>query len=60
MFWQKDLGTKAAHKMLVKLTPGNALKGQTLYRFCPFVSHEEKKMFYIFDYWLPLTTMEEI
>jgi nucleoside recognition membrane protein YjiH len=30
MFWQKDLGTKAAHKMLVKLTPGNALQGQTL------------------------------
>ena len=21
IFWQKDLGTKAAHKMLVKLTP---------------------------------------
>ncbi len=21
MFWQKDFGTKAAHKMLVKLTP---------------------------------------
>jgi hypothetical protein len=21
-FWQKDFGTKAAHKMLVKLTPG--------------------------------------
>jgi len=23
IFWQKDFGTKAAHKMLVKLTPGN-------------------------------------
>ncbi len=23
IFWQKDLGTKAAHKMLVKLTPGH-------------------------------------
>jgi hypothetical protein len=22
IFWQKDLGAKAAHKMLVKLTPG--------------------------------------
>jgi hypothetical protein len=22
IFWRKDLGTKAAHKMLVKLTPG--------------------------------------
>jgi len=24
-FWQKDFGAKAAHKMLVKLTPGLAL-----------------------------------
>jgi hypothetical protein len=23
IFWQKDFGTKAAHKMLVKLTPGH-------------------------------------
>ncbi len=23
-FWRKDFGTKAAHKMLVKLTPGEA------------------------------------
>ena len=22
IFWRKDFGTKAAHKMLVKLTPG--------------------------------------
>jgi len=22
IFWQKDFGTKAAHNMLVKLTPG--------------------------------------
>ncbi len=22
IFWQKDFGTKAAHKMLVQLTPG--------------------------------------
>jgi hypothetical protein len=22
IFWQKDFGTKAAHKMMVKLTPG--------------------------------------
>jgi hypothetical protein len=22
-FWQKDFGAKAAHKMLVKLTPGS-------------------------------------
>jgi hypothetical protein len=27
IFWQKDFGAKAAHKMLVKLTPGpNAIK----------------------------------
>ncbi len=25
IFWQKDFGTKAAHKMLVKLTPGDKL-----------------------------------
>ncbi len=24
-FWQKDFGAKAAHKMLVKLTPGDSL-----------------------------------
>jgi hypothetical protein len=24
IFWQKDFGAKAAHKMLVKLTPGEA------------------------------------
>ncbi len=29
IFWRKDFGTKAAHKMLVKLTPG--LKGGQLY-----------------------------
>jgi hypothetical protein len=23
IFWQKDFGAKAAHKMLVKLTPGS-------------------------------------
>jgi hypothetical protein len=26
IFWQKDFGAKAAHKMLVKLTPGPHLK----------------------------------
>jgi len=25
IFWQKDFGAKAAHKMLVKLTPGSSL-----------------------------------
>jgi hypothetical protein len=27
-FWRKDFGTKAAHKMLVKLTPGAIIKAQ--------------------------------
>jgi hypothetical protein len=26
IFWQKDFGAKAAHKMLVKLTPGKSYK----------------------------------
>jgi hypothetical protein len=26
IFWQKDFGTKAAHKMLVKLTPDSNLR----------------------------------
>ncbi len=30
IFWQKDFGTKAAHKMLVKLTPGGR-NGQLIY-----------------------------
>jgi hypothetical protein len=25
IFWRKDFGTKAAHKMLVKLTPGGIM-----------------------------------
>jgi hypothetical protein len=25
IFWQKDFGAKAAHKMLVKLTPGQGI-----------------------------------
>jgi hypothetical protein len=25
IFWQKDFGKKAAHKMLVKLTPGGTI-----------------------------------
>jgi hypothetical protein len=25
IFWQKDFGAKAAHKMLVKLTPGSSI-----------------------------------
>ncbi len=27
IFWRKDFGTKAAHKMLVKLTPGEFEQG---------------------------------
>jgi hypothetical protein len=29
IFWQKDFGAKAAHKMLVKLTPGGKLTTPT-------------------------------
>jgi hypothetical protein len=25
LFWQKDFGAKAAHKLLVKLTPGGSM-----------------------------------
>ena len=52
IFWQKDFGAKAAHKMLVKLTPGelktlvanNRHTGQTL-----GASVTKKKMFYSRD-----------
>jgi len=30
IFWQKDFGVKAAHKMLVKLTPGWQQIGQQI------------------------------
>jgi hypothetical protein len=33
IFWQKDFGAKAAHKMLVKLTPGGR-KWQLFNGFC--------------------------
>jgi len=35
IFWQKDFGAKAAHKMLVKLTPGHFQNGHFLYFVCP-------------------------
>jgi hypothetical protein len=28
IFWQQDFGAKAAHKMLVKLTPGQIFENQ--------------------------------
>ncbi len=31
IFWEKDFGAKAAHKMLVKLTPGRPLKVLSIY-----------------------------
>jgi hypothetical protein len=35
IFWQKDFGAKAAHKMLVKLTPGaNVIKLFTVVIYC--------------------------
>jgi hypothetical protein len=44
IFWPKDFGAKAAHKMLVKLTPGRKdFPGtNTLSLFCLFLSDEEK------------------
>jgi len=30
IFWQKDFGAKAAHKMLVKMTPGQSHKNLLL------------------------------
>jgi hypothetical protein len=33
IFWQKDFGAKAAHKMLVKLTPGVYLTEQFWHTF---------------------------
>ncbi len=34
IFWRKDFGAKAAHKMLVKLTPVRVLKNQN--KFCSY------------------------
>jgi hypothetical protein len=31
MFWRKDFGAKAAHKMLVKLTPGLHLQQENFW-----------------------------
>jgi hypothetical protein len=39
IFWQKDFGAKAAHKILVKLTPGYKEKS-----FMTFTSREEEKI----------------
>jgi hypothetical protein len=38
IFWQKDFGAKAAHKMLVKLTPGYPWQ---LKNYHPNVYHTE-------------------
>jgi hypothetical protein len=35
IFWQKDFGAKAAHKMLVKLTPGSSIGPS--YAFAAFI-----------------------
>ncbi len=38
IFWQKDFGTKAAHKMLVKLTPvAHVIKAFTGVKYAPRV-----------------------
>jgi hypothetical protein len=33
IFWQKEFGTKAAHKMLVKLTPGGIMAPRFVLQF---------------------------
>jgi hypothetical protein len=38
IFWQKDFGAKAAHKMLVKLTPGQNDFTLTIYDMCNYSS----------------------
>jgi hypothetical protein len=43
IFWQKDFGAKTAHKMLVKLTPGD--KHSSLLR--TFVNYGRKKFYEI-------------
>jgi hypothetical protein len=44
IFWQKDFGPKAAHKMLVKLTPG--VEGQkTFFPLSRMVEQDQPKLF---------------
>jgi hypothetical protein len=38
IFWQKDFGAKAAHKMLVKLTPVHNLWKNNFYNWLQFGS----------------------
>ncbi len=37
IFWQKDFGAKAAHKMLVKLTPGRVSRSSSGDRRIPYL-----------------------
>jgi hypothetical protein len=50
MFWQKDFGTKAAHKMLVKLTPGTLFLPSLTIPFS-YLSSAQKKRFYNSNNW---------
>jgi len=44
IFWRKDFGAKAAHKMLVKLTRGGR-NWQLIYPICSKPLHVQKKYF---------------
>ncbi len=49
LFWQKDLGAKAAHKMLVKLTPG----GNFIIILQPAFLYESfLRSFYVLTIWV--------
>ena len=49
IFWQKDFGAKAAHKMLVKLTPG--VKGSIVATLGPGDRELNEKKFFEVKEW---------
>jgi hypothetical protein len=54
IFWRKDFGAKAAHKMSVKLTPGaNVIKHFTMVIYCNttvILSFSVIKLYYLGNY----------
>jgi len=60
LFWQKDFGTKAAHKMLVKLTPdGSTSPKDKLLCFKPpqFILTIQNALAFNWEYVLPSSTL---
>jgi hypothetical protein len=41
IFWRKDFGAKAAHKMLVKLTPGGSRFENAIFNFYVLKNHKK-------------------